>query len=767
MKRLSLLLLTLGAFSLVLNASDQKQPNIILIFADDVGYGDLGSYGAEVATPELDRLASDGFRATDMQVAANVCGPSRAALMTGRYPMRAGHPISRHPFPKYARYGIAPEEVTMAELLQSAGYHTMLVGKWHLGFHVPGSHPLDAGFDEYLGLHSNYIESRPDARALYRNRKVERADITFEEVTPFYTDAVVDFIHEGREEPFFITFSHHITHSPILPSGPFQGSSGLEGTDGNYADFVLELDHSVGRVQAALKDAGIADNTLVVFLSDNGPARFGSAGPLIGGKYVTTEGGHRVPGIFYWPGQIPAGQVSDALMTSMDLLPLFCAVAGVDLPADRTIDGKNIFPLLRGESVQSPHDYFYYYNGLNLQAVRNERWKLHFPRTTDDQPYWAKKEAGKKVLTTLAEPLLFDLDADVGERRNVISQHPEVVAELMQQAELMRAEIGDVNVVGSDQRPHGLVDPNEKGEDYVYGTATLSRTDLAEIGEQQGVMRRDPSDIIKVYGRYYVWYSKGPISPGYDATVWYATSENGVDWTEQGMALPKGKPGTWEGASVFTPNIMVAEGRYWLFYTGTSQSFYEKPFNPDSQIGIAVSDTPDGPWVRIDSEPALRRSDNPDEFDSHLVDDACLIVRDGRYWFYYKGRQLGKQPNETQMGLAIADQPHGPYIKYAGNPVIPGNHEVVIWPQGTGVAAMIGGVGPPSLTRSILHAEDGLNFSKTHDVINIPHAAGTFRPEAFSDNDKGERIDWGVEIGRRNGKGNLPFIRRFDVEWSE
>lgn len=332
---------------------------------------------------------------------------------------------------------------------------------------------------------------------------------------------------------------------------------------------------------------------------------------------------------------------------------------------------------------------------------------------------------------------------------------------------IIRAEIGDVKIVGSDQRPHGLVNPNEKGEDYVYGTATLSRTDLAEIGEQQGVMRRDPSDIINVDGRYYVWYSKGPISPGYDATIWYATSENGVDWTERGMALPKGKPGTWEGASVFTPNIMVAEGRYWLFYTGTSQSFYEKPFNPDSQIGIAVSDTPGGPWTRIDSEPALRRSDNPDEFDSHLVDDACLIVRDGKYWFYYKGRQLGKQPNETQMGLAIADQPQGPYIKYEGNPVIPGNHEVVIWPQGSGVTAMIGGVGPPNLTRSILHAGDGLNFSKTHDVINIPHAAGTFRPEAFSDNDQGERIDWGVEIGRKNGKENLPFIRRFDVEWSE
>ena len=284
------------------------------------------------------------------------------------------------------------------------------------------------------------------------------------------------------------------------------------------------------------------------------------------------------------------------------------------------------------------------------------------------------------------------------------------------------------------------------------------------IGVEAGVMRRDPSDIIKVGDLYYVWYSKGKIAPGYDATVWYATSPDGHTWTEQGMALAKGEPGSWEGASVFTPNILVAEGRYWLFYTGTSRKF-GKPFNPDSKIGIAVSDSPDGPWQRLATNPALKNSDNSKEFDSHLVDDACLIVRGGKYWLYYKGRQLGKGPGATQLGLAIADKPQGPYVKVEGNPVIPGNHEVLVWPQGTGVAAMIGTTGPKEITRSIMYADDGLHFSKTHNVIDVPHAAGAYRPEAFTDSGTGKRIQWGVHIGKQ--RGSLPFIRRFDLVEAE
>ncbi len=295
-------------------------------------------------------------------------------------------------------------------------------------------------------------------------------------------------------------------------------------------------------------------------------------------------------------------------------------------------------------------------------------------------------------------------------------------------------------------------------------TLTVSYYDLQGIGAEQGVMRRDPSDIIKVDDLYYVWYSKGKISPGYDATVWYATSPDGQNWTEKGMALAKGKPGTWEGESVFTPNIMVAEGKYWLFYTGVSRKFTQ-PYNPDSKIGIAVSDSPDGPWERLPSNPALANSDNPEDFDSHLVDDACLIVRDGKYWFYYKGRQMGKGPGKTKMGVAIADRPEGPYVRYEGNPIINGNHEVLVWPVGSGVAAMIGTTGPPELVRSVLYSEDGIHFTKTHSVIDGPVAGGAYRPNNFADDGKARHIEWGVEI--QGKKGFLPFIHGFRLTWPD
>lgn len=302
-----------------------------------------------------------------------------------------------------------------------------------------------------------------------------------------------------------------------------------------------------------------------------------------------------------------------------------------------------------------------------------------------------------------------------------------------------------------------------RADEPVMPKVTVTHSAIEGIGAEKGVMRRDPSDIIRVGDLYYVWYSKGKISPGYDATVWYATSKEGQIWTEKGVAIKKGTPGSWEGGSVFTPNILVAEGRYWLFYTGTSKK-YQKRFNPDSKIGIAVSNSPVGPWERLATNPVLKNSDDKDDFDSHLVDDACLIIRDGKYWFYYKGRQLGKSPGQTQMGLAIAEHPEGPYRRHQSNPVIPGNHEVLVWPQGTGVAAMIGTTGPKSIVNSILYAEDGIHFSKTHTVKNGPWAGGAYRPEAFTQSGTGDVPRWGVEIGRPKGKAALPFIQRFKVE---
>lgn len=294
------------------------------------------------------------------------------------------------------------------------------------------------------------------------------------------------------------------------------------------------------------------------------------------------------------------------------------------------------------------------------------------------------------------------------------------------------------------------------------GTVDIERVKLEGIGPggDSKVSRRDPSDVIKVGDYYYVWYSRGPVKTGYDATVWCAKSKDGLKWEEVGESVGKSTvAGAWDEASVFTPSILVAEGKYWLFYTGISKNMKVKP---DSKIGIAVSDSPEGPWERLPENPVLSSSPNKGDFDSHLVDDACLLVRDGKYYFYYKGRQLGKSPAHTQMGLAIADEPGGPYVRHKDNPVFPGNHEVVVWPQGTGVGAMIGKVGPADKVRTMQYSEDGLTFNATHTTNGVAFAGGTYRPEAFTNSNKGEVPAWGVEIGK---SGKLYCIQRFELEW--
>ena len=277
-------------------------------------------------------------------------------------------------------------------------------------------------------------------------------------MTKRYTDEVVEFIDREKDNPFFIYVSHHIVHSPLLPSKDFVGTS----KKGRYGDFIKELDHSTGRIMEALRDANLDADTLVVFTSDNGPTGAGATGGLSGGKYCTMEGGHRVPGIFRWPGKIAPGQVSPTTLTSMDLLPLFCRLAGVEPPSDRKIDGKDIFPVLQGEQTVSPHKLLYYYNGTNLQAVREGDWKLHLPRSVSDQPFWSKKPARRNGFVTLDQPRLYNLKADVGEKRNLTDKHPEIVARLQKEAEAIRAELGDVRVTGTDQRDIDLVDPQER-----------------------------------------------------------------------------------------------------------------------------------------------------------------------------------------------------------------------------------------------------------------------------------------------------------------
>ncbi|WPJ97012.1 sulfatase [Coraliomargarita algicola] len=413
-----------------------SKPNIIVLFADDLGYGDLTCYGGKkVKSPNIDRLAEEGMRFTDFLIPANVCGPSRASLLTGRYPMRNGNPVFQ---------GLDPKEITFPELLKEAGYTTSLIGKWHLGAHLDGAHPLDAGFDESLMM---------EKKVLTRGRDEVIMDPTdFSQLTQIYTKEAIKFIEREKDGPFMLYLAHHIPHLPLAPHPRFKKQSKL----GVYADCILELDDSTGRILQALKDNGIDDNTLVVFTSDNGAAARGSTGPLAGSKYITMEGGHRVPGIFRWPGRIPAGTVSDTMVGSMDFFPLFCELAGVALPTDRVIDGRNIADILTGHSTESPHAYFYYYNGRNLQCIRQGKWKLHLPRERSDMPFWGGRLMAKQVLK---EPKLFNLDADIGETHNVAADYPEVLDALLKKADEVRAELGDVDVEGSDMNPQSLLPP--------------------------------------------------------------------------------------------------------------------------------------------------------------------------------------------------------------------------------------------------------------------------------------------------------------------
>ncbi len=276
---------------------------------------------------------------------------------------------------------------------------------------------------------------------------------------------------------------------------------------------------------------------------------------------------------------------------------------------------------------------------------------------------------------------------------------------------------------------------------------------------EEGVTRRDPSPVIEVDGTYYVWYSRTQESPdGYSASVWYATSSDGKTWQEEGEALPKGHPGTFDEHAVFTPTILVASAKYYLFYTAVPEPFTNDKGGPNgtrTAIGVASSDSPRGPWLR-EAEPVLRSSNDPEEFDSMRIDDTCLIVRSGAYWMYYKGRQMHHTPGETKMGLAIAQSPTGPYVKHRENPVFDSGHEVCVWPHGNGVGCLVSNVGPQGKT--LQYSDDGVHFRKIADAIP-PQAPGPFRADGFVDG-KGPGVTWGISMQACQTK--WPYLLRFD-----
>jgi arylsulfatase A len=441
------------AFSIVTRAADQ--PNIVVIFMDDMGYGDLGCYGAtRQKTPQLDRMAGEGMKLTSFY-AAPVCSVSRAQLLTGCYGVRVDVPAVYGP--SSAR-GLNPKEHTIAERLRERGYATMCVGKWHVG-DQPEFLPTRQGFDHYFGIpYSNDMQMKSSATGervtpLLRDDKVEEllTDERQSGIVARYTDEAVGFITRNREKPFFLYLPHTAIHTPIYPGGNFRGKSG----NGRVGDWIEEVDWSTGRILDALRSLKLAEKTLVIFTSDNGPwlikgADSGSAGPLRGGKGSTWEGGVRVPTIAWWPGKIAPGTASDAIAGTIDLLPTAVTLAGGTLPAEPVIDGRDLSPLLLGKTSESPRGAHYYFSGYKLQAVRKGPWKLALVPQNETMGRGVQPDADTN------EPRLYNLDAEIGEKTNVAAKHPAIVAELAALGTTIMAEIGGDKP--ASRRPAGKVE---------------------------------------------------------------------------------------------------------------------------------------------------------------------------------------------------------------------------------------------------------------------------------------------------------------------
>ncbi len=449
-----------------------RPANIVLIFADDQGYADVGSYGAEgFATPHLDRLADEGMRFTDFYASEGVCSASRASLLTGCYAPRVSIFGALSPA---AQMGLSPDEMTIAEMLKPLGYTTAAVGKWHLG-HLPEFLPLQHGFDEYFGLpYSNdmwpvdfdgvavtegSLSQYPPLPLIEGDTVVETVDELADQdrLTGRYTERAIDFIDRNGDRPFFLYLAHSMPHVPLGVSDTFRDSS----EQGLYGDVMQEMDWSTGQVLEALDRNGVADDTLVIFTSDNGPwlnfgNHGGSTGPLREGKGTAFEGGPRVPAIMRWPGRIPAGTVCDRLASTVDVLPTVAAVTGA-VPPGLPIDGVSILPLLLGDPDAEPRmDFLYYYTG-ELRGVREGRWKRVFEHRTRSyvgvEP-GMNGHPGPYAFPTVPSAL-YDLESDIGETVDVSADHPDVVARLDGIAEQARVELGDrlTQREGTDVRP--------------------------------------------------------------------------------------------------------------------------------------------------------------------------------------------------------------------------------------------------------------------------------------------------------------------------
>ena len=404
-----------------------KPPNVVLILADDLGYGDIGAFGARlIETPHIDGLARDGIRMTDFYASGNVCTPSRAGLLTGRYALRDG--MAAGTVKPGDTHGLPPGTPTIAEMLQRQGYRTALVGKWHLGHHKEEQRPNARGFDLFYGLLHPNDEEQP----LYRNATIASEPLEQGTLTRRFTEEAVRFIDANSKQPFFLFMAHTAPHIPLVASAEFAGSSRA----GAYGDVVQELDWSVGQLLDAVESEGIAHNTLIVFTSDNGPFPEGSTGGLRGGKATAWEGGFRVPFIARWPGRIPEGRATGVMAMNIDLFPTIAAMLGVPPPADWILDGRDILPVLTGASNESPHEALYFFNHDRIAGLRTQDWKIVVRADYRNVERWLP---GRDIR------LLFDLRTDPTERYSLAAHRPDKWRELETMLQRGQREFAAIN----------------------------------------------------------------------------------------------------------------------------------------------------------------------------------------------------------------------------------------------------------------------------------------------------------------------------------
>lgn len=423
------------------------RPNVIFILMDDMGYSDVSCYGAKkVKTPNIDRLAAEGLQFTDFHTGSSICSPSRAAFLTGAYPQRNGLYMGINENREAHWFlGLNSGEITIAEQFKQQDYVTLMVGKWHLGTEEKFSY-YHQGFDHYYGAPSN-MGHNPE---FLDEKELVYEKVPIEKLTELYTARIVKHINDYKDQPFFLYYAHNYPHTPVRPGAAFKGSS----KDGPRGDAIQEIDWGIGEIVKALKANGILENTMIIFTSDNGPTNARHAAPYRGTKYVTLEGGHRVPFILYWKGGIEQPAVLDIPVNAMDLFPTLSEMINQPMPEDRMYDGVSLVPLFtQGAIARSDEQPFFYYNCENLEAVRVGQWKLHVPTTKEEMAWWDKR---KQAVST---PELYDLSSDKSESNNLASANPERVSEMLKLAQVTELKLGAYQARGSEQRATGSLFP--------------------------------------------------------------------------------------------------------------------------------------------------------------------------------------------------------------------------------------------------------------------------------------------------------------------